>query len=330
MVTLGLRLPRPGEVGRERSVEYASLAVEAGVDTVWVSEGTGQDSVVLLAQLVERFDSVEFGSAIFDVFSRSPAQLAMAAAGLDDVSGGRFRLGVGVSGPARIEGFHGVPYERPLRRQREYIEIVKAYLAGETVDYDGECVTVSGFALSGIDEPVEVPIYVAAMGETNLRLTGEFADGWLPHLIPPAAFEESLAAIREGLDRADRPSDAVSTEPFVLTCASERAPAAARDAVRSLMAFYIGAMGDYYYETVRQYGYPEVADAVRNEWTDGHHDRARATITDDVLAKFTASGTPSEAVETFERFGEAGADATVAYAPPRASDRLIRETIQNL
>lgn len=328
MTARGLRLPLPSDdVDRGDCLEYARLADELGYDAVWVPEAWGRNAVGVLAQLAARFETADVCSGIFNVYSRSPALLAMTAADLVEAGDVGVRLGLGVSNPAVVEGLHGVDFDRPLRRTREYVEVIEAFLDGETVEYDGEVVDPSGFAL---DPPAEydVPIYLAAMGRTNLQLLGEFADGWLPIFVPDEAFDDAMAPIRTGLDRRDRPPEAVEAAPFVVTCVSEADPAAARDHVRSLIAFYVGAMGEFYRDTFARFGYGDVADAVRDAWQAGDTDCAREHVTDDVLDSFAICGDETTAAERVAAYREAGADQVVAYVPPRAPPSAVESTIR--
>jgi coenzyme F420-dependent oxidoreductase len=279
---------------------------------------------------MDRTDTVEFGSGIVNIFSRSPALTAMTAASLAEISDGRYHLGIGASGPAGVENFHGMEFERPLRRTREYLEIVRAYLQGETVDYDGDIFDLSGFALDPEPE-YDVPIYVAALGETNRQLTGEFADGWLPFLIPLSGIEDATEAVERGAKRGDRSVDDVTVAPFVITCVSDSDPEQTRDIVRSQFSFYVSAMGDYYYNVVSDHGFADEAEEIRSNWHDGERDAARAAVTDEILDNFTICGTGEEARETIAQYHDVGVDMPVANVPARyMSDDLIQETISSL
>lgn len=322
-VTLGSR-------GREELLEYAVLAEEEGLESFWVGESWGPAAVPLLTQLLERTERMDVCSGILNVYARTPGLLAMTANTLAEIGDDRFRLGLGTSGPAVIEGFHGVEFDRPLRRTREYVEIVRALLAGDRVEYDGDLFELSGFALD-VDTTHEPPIYVAAMGETNRQLAGEFADGWMPLLLPSTGLEDALEAVERGAARGDRSLADVDVTPWIPTCVSEEDPDAAREGVRSLIAFYVGAMGDYYADAATSFGFGEEADAIRAGWREDRQTGAEAGVTDEMVAAFGAAGTPAEAAGSFERFVEAGADSPVAYIPSRwAGDDLIRETIAHL
>ena len=181
--------------GDPRATAEQVVAQErAGLDIVWVAEAYGFDSPTLMGYLAAKTETVEIGSAIINVYSRTPGAIAQTAAGLDNVSQGRAILGLGASGPQVIEGFHGVPYSRPLTRTREVIDVVRQALAREApIELDGRTVTVPlpadegtglGKALKLLNHPVRpsVPMYIASLGEKNVTLTAEVADGWMPHL----------------------------------------------------------------------------------------------------------------------------------------------------
>lgn len=327
MRPVGFRIPK--ERGLSESLEFAEQAVDAGVDSLWVSEGLGRNQVILLGILGDRFDDVRLGSGIFNIYSRTPALLAMTAAGLDDIAD-RFMLGLGTSGRDVVEQLHGVEFGNPLRREREYIEIINQLLAGETAEYDGTYFDLSGFGLRDIDEPRDVPIYLAAMGDTNLQLTGEFADGWMPLYLPLEHLEPKFELIQAGLDKRGRDASEIEVAPYVVTCISESDPGRARDAARSLLAFYIGAMGEFHYRNIREHGFEGEADRIRSLWTDGDRDEAHDGVTDEMLASLSISGSPSEARETLDQYYENGADLPIAYVPPKADADLIEETIGHL
>jgi coenzyme F420-dependent oxidoreductase len=331
MVEVGIRLPQPHEVQDFSTVaEYAQLAESAGIDQLWFSESYGRNMLVPLVLSMDRTDSIEFGTAIANVYSRSPALLAMTAGALAELSDGRFTLGIGASGPAVIENFHGVDFDRPLRRTREYIEILNAFVDGEQVDYDGDIFDLAGFSLDpSVD--YDVPVYVAAMGETNRQLTGEFADGWLPFLIPVDAIPSAMEAVERGADRGERSVDDVTVAPFVITCVSASDPEATRDIARKQFSFYVSAMGDYYYNVVKNHGFETEADAVRSAWHDGEYEKAREAVTDEILADFTLTGSPGDVEKTLGRYYDAGVDQPVANVPARyMDDEMIRDTIQAL
>lgn len=331
MSRVGVRLPQPHEEPAQDTVtEYAKLADREGIDSVWFSESYGRNQVPGLTQAAAETDSVNIGAGVINIYSRSPALVAMTAADLAERSDGRFVLGLGASGPAVIENFHGIPFESPLRRTREYIEIVREYLSGDRIEYDGSIFELSGFALDPECE-YDVPIYTAALGETNRRLTGEFADGWLPFLVPLDGLPAALEAVEEGASRQDRSLSDITVSPFVITCVSSDDPEKARNIGRKQFSFYVSAMGEYYYRVVSEQGYADEADAIRSAWNDGNHDQARANVTEDVLDAFTLTGSPEAVRDRLEQYYDAGADEPIANLPARyMSQDMIEETIRNL
>jgi coenzyme F420-dependent oxidoreductase len=327
MLASGVTLGSPGQ---EELFDYATLAEEQGLESIWVGESWGRAAVPILTKLLEGTETIDVCSGIFNIYARTPGLVAMTANTLADSGDGRFRIGLGTSGPAVIENFHGVEFDRPLRRTREYIEIIRGLLAGDRIDYDGEIFELSGFALD-MNEYYECPIYVAAMGETNRQLVGEFADGWMPLLVPNTGLDDSLEAVKRGATKGDRSLDDIDVSPWIPTCISEDEPAAAREHVRSLIAFYVGTMGDFYANAAASFGFGEEADEIRAGWQKDGQAGAEAGVTDDMLTSFGACGTPAEAAVSFEQFQEAGADSPVAYIPSRWADSdIIRETITNL
>lgn len=319
-----------GSGDRQENIQYGTLAEEEGLDSFWVGESWGRSSVPIVTQLIERTDTIDVCPGIFNVYSRTPALIAMTMNTLGDLSDGRVRVGMGTSGPAVIENFHGVDFDDPLRRTREYIELVRKYLTGERVMYDGTHFDVAGFSLD-MEQFYECPIYVASMGEVNRQLTGEFADGWMPLLVPHTGLEDALEAVERGATRGDRHPDDIDVAPWVPTCISEENPEEARETVRSMIAFYVGAMGDYYGNVIREFGFGGAVEAINAGWEEDKQAGAEAEVTDEMLSTIGACGTPQDALASFEAFVDAGADSPMAYIPSRwASGEIIEETITHL
>ena len=195
----------------ESAVSFAREAEYMGADSIWTGESWGFDAITPLAYLASRTGRIGLGTAIVQLGSRSPANLAMTAMSMQSLSDGRFRLGIGASGPQVIEGWHGVSFARPVRRTREVIEIIRAATAGERVAYDGQVHRLplpggEGRSIRSSADPVHVPIYAAALGPRNLELTGELADGWIGGSFIPETAEVFLEHIRAGASRAGAPS----------------------------------------------------------------------------------------------------------------------------
>ncbi|MDJ0961715.1 MAG: LLM class F420-dependent oxidoreductase [Acidimicrobiia bacterium] len=267
----------------------------AGIDMVWIPEVYTFDAVSQLGYLAAVTERIELGSGILPVFSRTPTLIATTAASLDSLSGGRFVLGLGASGPQVIEGWHGVPYRRPLGRTREVVEICRSVWRREPVRHQGDSYTIPlpadqgtglGKPLRLINRPVRehIPIYVASIGPKNVRMTAEIADGWLPVFYHPAKAAEvwgdDLATGAAERDPALGPLEVVAGGPAAI-CRQEDAPAL-RDLARPSIALYVGGMGargrNFYNDLFRRYGYEAEAEEIQDLYLAGRKREAEAAI----------------------------------------------------
>src|SRR5918998_2134010 len=251
--------------------EQLALVQEAerlGYDSVWTAEAYGSDAATILGWLAGATSRIRLGSAIFQMPGRSPAMTAMTAATLDELSGGRMILGIGSSGPQVAEGWHGQPFAKQLQRTREYVEILRKAFARERVEYDGEIYTLPlpngpGKALKLTIGTVQeqIPIYIAAIGPNNTQLTGEIADGWLPFFFSPENVDDARKLLQEGADRAGRTiDDSFDIAPNVNVSIDDDIDRA-RDAMRPILALYIGGMGsrekNFYNQLVQNIGFED-------------------------------------------------------------------------
>lgn len=315
MVKLDLLLPE-GKIGNyaiHDTIELANAAEEAGFQTVWKGESYSTNSLMNLSSIATATETINLGTAITNVFSRPPALIAMSAATLDMLSDGRTVLGLGVSTEAVIESWYGQSYERPLRRTRELIEVLRAMFAEETVEYDGEIFTVGPYPVGFDIDRDSIPIYNAAMGPTNCRLTGEYADGWLPVYTPP----ETIRALYEdevlrGVENANRDPADVSVTPLVTTSVAETTATAREQARRSLAQ----AMAVGYNGLVSQFGFEDGPDEAAAHWKEGNRDAAVAAISDAMVDELTVAGTPEECRQRLQELQELTRADTVAVMPP--------------
>ncbi|MFB6072793.1 MAG: TIGR04024 family LLM class F420-dependent oxidoreductase [Halobacterium sp.] len=303
-------------------LEIGVRSERLGYDRVWFPETWGRDAVTTLAALADRTEDVGVGTSIVNVYSRSPALVGQTAATLQEHSGGRFRLGLGPSGPAVVEGWHGEDFERPLRRTREYVEVVRAVLSGEQVDYDGDLVQTRGFRLRQGAPETEPDIDVTGMGPKAVELAGRFADGWHALMFTADGFRDRLEDLRRGADLGDRDAADVKTT-FVLPCCALPDGDAARDLARQHLAFYVGGMGDFYRNALARQGFEDRAHAIHDAWQDGDRERAVGLVDDDLLDALAAAGTPAEVRERFEEFAAIDGLDAVAVSFPRAADRDV-------
>jgi len=305
---------------REAADSVAALE-QAGLDTVWVAEAYGFDSPTLMGYLAARTETVEIASAILNVYSRTPGAIAQTAAGLDNVSGGRAVLGLGASGPQVIEGWHGLPYDKPLTRTREVVEIVRAALRRETIEYHGKVFDLPlpaeqgmglGKPLKMLTKPERpaVPIYIAALGEKNVAGAAEYADGWLPFMFAP---EKAASVWGEPLARgaAKRHEGLAPLEIAAggMVAVGEDVKGML-DFARPVFALYIGGMGarkkNFYNELARRYGYEEEAAKIQEMYLSGHKRDAEAVVPTELLEMCNLVGPESYVKERIAAFREAG------------------------
>jgi len=315
----------------DEQVSLAVLGDELGLDSVWISEAWGQDAVSVLGFLAARTERIALGSGLMQIPARQPAATAMAAASLDVLSGGRFRLGLGLSGPQVSEGWYGVPFARPLSRTREYVEIVRKVLARETLEYQGKEWTLPlpegtglGKPLKLLAKPVQerIPIYLGSIGPKAVEQTGAIADGWLPFLLDPARPELLLDPLRRGMEGAGRPADAVDIAAVVPVAVNDD-PALARDLVRPWLAFYLGAMGaktkNFYVELAERYGHGDAARAVQQAALDGDRMGAVLAVTDELIDSSAIATTPDGLPDRLAAYEAAG--VTTLVAVPSGDDK---------
>ncbi|MGQ3411670.1 LLM class flavin-dependent oxidoreductase [Natrinema sp. LN54] len=306
--------------------DVAVRAEERGYDAVWVGELWGASGVVQATEMACRTDEIGIGTAILNVYSRSPAVLAMTAASLEDAADGRFTLGVGTSTATAVEGLHGMSFDRPVRRAHETIELIRKFTAGtgDPVDYEGELLEAANFP----SIETSVPIYHAGLGPANRRVVGRLCDGWIPHNIPFSrledAFEEVAAAARE----RDREPDEIAIAPYVPSAVSDD-PSEAREVLRRHVAYYVGS-GEGYRRAVAT-AYPDEADRIADAWRAGDRDDAASAVTDEMIADLGVAGTPEEARERLRTLvAETGIDHPIVVIPEPASSDVTETTIEAL
>jgi F420-dependent oxidoreductase-like protein len=324
-----------------QQLEIVKEAESAGFDSVWAAEAYGSDTATVLAWLASHTERVKIGSAIFQMPGRTPAMTAMTAATLDQLSDGRMLLGIGSSGPQVAEGWHGQPFAQQLQRTREYVEILRKALARERLEYEGEIYTLPlpdgpGKALKLMIAPVQerMPIYIAAIGPKNTTLTGEIADGWLPTFFSPEHVAEFRTLLEQGAARAGNGKqidDSFDIAPNVNLCIDDDIDRA-RDAVRPLLALYVGGMGsrkkNFYNSLVQRYGFEDAAKEVQDLYLDGKKDEAAAALPAELIDRTSLVGPKERVRERLEVYREAGVGTLVATPTvfdPEARRRMIRE-----
>ncbi len=304
---------------------FAERAEQLGYDSVWTGELWGRDSFVALTRAVHYTDDIELGTAIVNVYGRSPATIAQAAATLDDAADGRFTLGLGTSTRKVVEDLHSESFDNPARQLHEATELTRQFLDGEgRVEYDGEVFEVADFPALSAD----IPLYAAALGPATRRATGRTADGWLPHNIPFEQLEVAFETIAETATQAGRDPGQIETKPYVPSAVSED-PKRARAAIRGHLAYYVGS-GEGYQRAVAQ-TFTEEADSIAEAWRSGNRDEARSAVTDEMLGALGVAGTPEEARDQLADITALDAiDEPLVVIPDGTDEQLRRETMAAL
>ncbi len=281
----------------------ANHAEDRGYGFVTAGETTGRNVPMVLATVAGETDAIGITNDVVSPYSRSPALIGQTAVTLQEISGGRFRLRIGASSPALAEDWHGRSFDRPLRRVRETIEIVRAVQSGDRVSYDGEIYTPDGLAL-GCPPPAEsVPVDVAALGPKATELAGRFADGWVPQLIPYDGLLDRIEDLRRGAQLGDRSVEDIRVA-YTLRCCALEDGEAARSYARSQVAFMIARYGPFYRKAIAEAGWKDVTETVRSTWLDGDREAAIAAVPDALLDAVVAAGTPADVERQLERFAD--------------------------
>jgi F420-dependent oxidoreductase-like protein len=308
-------------------VPLVQRAEQLGFDSVWAAESWGTDAVTVLAWMAARTSRIKVGSAIMQIPGRSPANAAMTAATLDLMSGGRFVLGLGTSGPQVVEGWHGDAWGKPLVKTREYVEIVRAVLRRELVEHDGEHYTIPyhGPGSSGLGKPLklmlrplraDIPIYIAAIAPKNVALTYEIADGWLPIFVVPERFADAYGPPPGDFEIAATVNVLVGNDV-----------AALRDSLKPHVALYVGGMGakgkNFYNALVQRYGWEAEAETIQELYLAGHVREAIAAVPDELVDAVSLVGPKERIAERLEAWKETPVTALLVGSPqPEALDTL--------
>jgi F420-dependent oxidoreductase-like protein len=311
-VAIGLRLESNEDW--EQAATYVVEAERLGVDVVWSHESWGLDAATPLAFMAARTSRIRLGSGIMQAGTRTPALLAMTALSLASMSSGRFVLGLGVSGPQVIEGWHGIRFDRPVTRLRETVEIVRRAVRGERVAFKGQVYELplpggEGKALRASASPRQVPIYLATLSPRSLEMTGEIADGWLGTSFMPEHARVFFDHIEAGASRAGRPLSALDLQAgghVAFGDDVERLIAARKPG----LAFTLGAMGsrrhNFYNDAFKRAGYTDAALEVQRLWLDGKREEAAARVPDDLAVKVNLLGTEPMVHDRIEAYRRAG------------------------
>ncbi|SFS67215.1 LLM class flavin-dependent oxidoreductase [Halostagnicola kamekurae] len=312
------------EFGGSQPADLATRAESLGYDRLWLTELWGENAAVQLAEMAAATDEIGLGTAIVNVYSRSPALLSMTANSLERASDGRFVLGTGVSTKKVIEDLHGESFDRPVRRAHETIELVRQFTAGdgERVRYDGELLEVADFPALEAD----VPLYHAGLGPANRRVVGRLCDGWIPHNIPFSGLEAAFETVADAARERGRDPDDVTVAPYVPTAASDD-PEHAREILRRHVAYYVGS-GEGYRNAVAT-EYEREAERIANAWRTGAREEATGMVTDEMVDDLGVAGDPATVrTRLRELAAESIVDRPIVVIPEPASESLREETVR--
>ena len=312
--------------GFKEAVDRVVEMEKAGLDVVWVAEAYSYDAISQVGYLAAKTDRVEIGTGIVNVYSRTAALMAMTAAGCDYISDGRFILGLGASGPQVVEGFHGVPYEKPMVRIKEYIEACRMIWRREAFDYQGQTVqaplpagqgTGLGKALKLINHPVRpnIPIWWASLMGLSVTATAQYADGWLPIFFDPEKFHQVWGdELKAGLAKRDPELGQLQISAGGMVAIDESLVGDARDKIldfsRPSVALYVGGMGardkNFYNTICQKYGYVDEAIEIQDLYLDGKKDEAAKAVPAEMLEKTNLVGPKGYIKERLAAYKEAG------------------------
>ena len=315
-----------GGAGYAESMAKIKLADEMGFDSVWFGETWGYDLVTALADVVRETERINVGSGIMNVFSRSPGVIASTFATLDERSGGRMIIGLGSSGANVIEHWHGVPFDKPMRRLREYVEIINMVLSGERLVYHGEIFNLErGFRLQFTPLRTHIPIYIAAITPGSIRQTGEVADGLIPIYWPKDRYASLRRRLDTGAAKGGRGGGDITVAPYITTgyVLDESQRRQAMQQAKGPISYYVGRMGVFYKEMLAREGFPEEVRAIEAAW-EGGQGAAIEAVPDAMIEKTAIVGTPKEIHQTLIEWQALGVDLPVLSMPPGNPDRAGR------
>jgi len=330
--------------GIASAIELCQEAERLGYHSAWTAEAYGTDAVTPLAWLMGHTATLQFGPSIMQMPARSPAMTAMTAATLDLMSQGRFLLGLGLSGPQVVEGWHGQPYGKPLVKSREYVEIVRAILRREgPVEHHGAHYDIpySGPEASGLGKPLklmvhprrsDIPIYLAAIGPKNVELTAEIADGWLPIFFAPTRAKETFgASLAAGFAKAGGKSlDNFDVAPSVTVIIGDDV-SMLRDFVKPFLALYVGGMGargrNFYNDLACRYGYEAAAKEIQDLYLDGKKQEAAAAVPDAMIDEVALIGPKERIADQLGAWKESDVTTMIVAAQQPEALQLMAELV---
>jgi F420-dependent oxidoreductase-like protein len=311
---------------RAEVIERVKIADDLGVESVWVAEAWGRDAFSMLTQLALETKKIQLGTAIVNVFSRTPAVLAMTFGTLDELSGGRAIIGLGSSGANVVEHWHGVPFDKPARRLREYIEIINMIMAQKRLMYDGRIFKLQrGFTMQFPTFRDHIPTFIAAITPKSMVQTGEVADGWIPIYWPRDKIAEGVATVMEGAAKAGKSRQDITVAPsIVMVITDSGSEEQMRMQARQPIAFYVGRMGTYYYEMLIRNGFEDEVRTIRAGWEQRDPKAAAAGVSDRMLDQTAIVGPLGRCKDELDERRSLGVDLPLLGMPGRDAAEMGR------
>jgi len=326
-------------------IELIQQAESMGYDSVWTAEAYGNDAVTSAAYVLAQTSKIRVGTAIMQMPARTPAMCAMTAMSLDQLSGGRFIVGLGASGPQVVEGWHGVPYGKPVTRTKEYIQIMRKIFEREgPVEFDGQMYQMPNQSegTTGLGKPLksilaaasDIPIYTASITPAGLRCAGEVADGVFPVWMDPNKYDVLGESIEQGFEKAGNGKSLrdFDVAPFVTVAMNDDLDAA-YDALRPWLALYIGGMGaknkNFYHDYATRLGYGDAADQIQELYLSGKKPEAEALVPNELLDEVSLIGPRERIIERLGPWKEAGKRGEVGSMLLGVQDPVVLELLAN-
>ena len=318
MARYGVRLENDPNLSPQDYQELSSQAEKNGFEAVWVPEGGGRDSLTSLATIAMKTDAVKLGTGILPIFARTPTNTAMGAAGMAAVSDGRFLLGLGVGHAPTVESRDGIPFNQPMTRMRETIQIIKALLSGEEVNFTGKQFKITGASMGAATPKTKVPIYIAALGPQMLEMVGDLADGVLMNWTAVDYLGEAFGHIKRGAEKAGRDPNEIDIAGYVRVAVGDNLTES-RVSLRRQVARY--ASNPFYRNFFAQTGFDKEMSAAAAALADGNLDKAADSITEEMQDQVAIVGTVEECRAALEKRRAAGLQLPV-IAPFAVGDNM--------
>ncbi|MHA2334177.1 MAG: LLM class flavin-dependent oxidoreductase [Candidatus Hodarchaeales archaeon] len=299
--------------------------LEGSFTHVFVPELWGRDALSQVAAMVSAIEcEFTYGTAIVNIFSRSPATLAQSAATLSEMTNGKFILGLGLSGPIVIQDWHGYSFygKSPMQRTREYLEIIRLILSGERCNYDGEIFKLRNFKL--LFQPDHIPLFLAALGPKNVQIAGELADGWFPIWLPFDNIDLLLKDIDAGKEKAEK-TRTVDIAPVLITCASNSPKA--KLLVQNHLAYYVGGMGTFYNNLMKRLGFVDEAEKIKTAWMKGDRELAAKNVSNSMIDAIAIMGSAEDVVDKYSKLEKMGVTIPIVMLPFKCPPDLAMETV---